>query len=125
MTVIRVTDGYNASLVSFSLGIAVATFTFIALQRLTQAVRRMMERRGFKTIIVYLDDFLIIGETKEECQQVFTTLLQLLLDLGFQISWRKVIGPTEACVLGSRIRYCPLRDGTSPHQTDRAASCDF
>ena len=31
MTVIRVTDGYNASLVSFSLGIAVATFTFIAL----------------------------------------------------------------------------------------------
>ena len=27
----RVTDGYNASLVSFSLGIAVATFTFIAL----------------------------------------------------------------------------------------------
>ena len=36
--------------------------------RLTQAVRRMMERRGFKTIIVYLDDFLIIGETKEECQ---------------------------------------------------------
>ena len=30
-TVIRVTDGYNASLVSFSRGIAVATFTFIAL----------------------------------------------------------------------------------------------
>ena len=66
--------------------------------RLTQAVRRMMERRSFKTIIVYLDDFLIIGETKEECQQVFTTLLQLLLDLGFQISWHKVIGPTQKLV---------------------------
>ena len=30
-TVIWVTDGYNSSLVTFSLGIAVATFTFIAL----------------------------------------------------------------------------------------------
>ena len=66
--------------------------------RLTQAVRRMMERRGFKTIIVYLDDFLIVGETKEECQQAFTTLLQLLLDLGFQISWHKVIEPTQKLV---------------------------
>ena len=30
-TVIWVTDGYNSSSVTFSLGIAVATFTFIAL----------------------------------------------------------------------------------------------
>ena len=30
-TVIWVTDGYNSSLVTFSLGIAVATVTFIAL----------------------------------------------------------------------------------------------
>ena len=66
--------------------------------RLTQAIRRMMERRGFKTIVVYLDDFLVIGETKEECQQAFSTLLQLLIDLGFQISCRKVIGPTEKLV---------------------------
>ena len=65
---------------------------------LTRSVRRMMERRGFKTIIVYLDDFLIIGETKGECQQAFTTLLQLLIDLGFQISWHKVIGPTQKLV---------------------------
>ena len=39
-----------------------------------------------------------IGETKEECQQVFMTLLQLLTDLGFQISWHKVIGPTQKLV---------------------------
>ena len=41
----------------------------------------MTQRHGFKTIIVYF-----IGETKEECQQAFMTLLQLLIDLGFQIS---------------------------------------
>ena len=52
-----------------------------------------MQRQGFKTIIVYF-----IGETKEECQQAFTTLLQLLIDLGFQISWHKVVGPTQKLV---------------------------
>lgn len=66
--------------------------------RLTQSVRRMMERRGFTSIIVYLDDFLVLGETKAECQQAFTTLLQLLQDLGFQISWKKVVGPTQKLV---------------------------
>ena len=34
--------------------------------RLTQSVRRMMARRGFDMIIVYLDDFLVIGKTKAE-----------------------------------------------------------
>ena len=58
----------------------------------------MIERRGFLSIIVYLDDFLIIGETKEECQKAFSALLHLLQDLGFQISWRKVIGPTQKLV---------------------------
>ena len=54
----------------------------------------MTQRHGFKTIIVYF-----IGGTKEECQQAFMTLLQLLTDLGFQISWHKVIGPTQKLVL--------------------------
>ena len=66
--------------------------------RLTQSVRRMMARRGFKTVIVYLDDFLVIGETEEECQQAFATLLHLLQELRFQISWQKVVGPTQKLV---------------------------
>ena len=66
--------------------------------RLTQSVLRMMEGRGFKTIIVYLDDFLIIAETKKECHRAFTTLLQLLIHLGSQISWHKIIGPTQKLV---------------------------
>ena len=36
--------------------------------RLTQAVRRIIAKRGFDTIIVYLDDFLIVGEIKQVCQ---------------------------------------------------------
>ena len=66
--------------------------------RLTQSVRRIMERRGYQSIIVYLEDFLVIGKTKDECQQAFSALLHLLRNLGFQISWHKVIGPTQKLV---------------------------
>ena len=48
--------------------------------------------------MVYLNDFLVVGQTKQKCQLAFDTLLQLLQDLGFQISWRKVIGPTQKLV---------------------------
>lgn len=66
--------------------------------RLTQSVRRMMARKGFHSVVVYLDDFLVIGQTKEECQLAFDTLLQLLQNLGFQISWHKVLHPTQNLV---------------------------
>ncbi len=62
--------------------------------RLTQSVRRMMVRRGFTDIIVYLDDFLIIGDTRKQCQLAYDTLFQLLLDLGFSISDHKLGTPT-------------------------------
>ena len=66
--------------------------------RLTQAVRRMMAKRWYESIIVYLDDFLIIGKTEAECSLAYSMLLQFLHDLGFQISWRKVIEPTQRLV---------------------------
>ncbi|KAL9952390.1 hypothetical protein ACROYT_G039640 [Oculina patagonica] len=66
--------------------------------RLTQSVRRMMARRGFNSVVVYLDDFLVIAPTREACQLAFSTLLQLLQDLGFSISWHKVIRPTQKLV---------------------------
>ena len=63
--------------------------------RLTQAVRRMMAHRGFHDIIVYLDDFLVIAPTKEECESAYQVLLQLLQDLGFTISLKKLVPPTQ------------------------------
>ena len=62
------------------------------LHRLTQLVRRMMARKGYGCI-VYLDDFLVIGSTLAECQEIFDCLIQLLQDLSFNISWRKVVPP--------------------------------
>ena len=62
--------------------------------RLTQAVRRMMLRRGYR-IVVYLDDFLIIENSRERCLQAQQCLIQLLRMLGFSIAWEKVEGPTQ------------------------------
>ena len=63
--------------------------------RLTQSVRRMMCRKGFEGIIAYLDDFLVVSRSKEECELAFTTLHELLLDLGFEISLSKVVPPCQ------------------------------
>ena len=63
--------------------------------RLTQSVKRMMFRRGFKGVVVYLDDFLIVGKTLKECQEAFKALCDLLVELGFTISPSKVVEPCQ------------------------------
>ena len=63
--------------------------------RLTQSVRRMMFRRGYKGIVVYLDDFLVVGKTLKECQEAFYVLCRLLEELGFTISPNKVVEPCQ------------------------------
>ncbi len=68
--------------------------------KLTQAVRRMMLAKGFR-IVCYLDDMLIVEKTKERCELALQTLLQLLRQLGFAISYSKVVTPTrKLCFLG-------------------------
>ena len=62
--------------------------------RLTQAVKRMMGRRGYDLLIVYLDDFLIISKSQEECAAALRCLIMLLRKLGFAIHWGKVVDPT-------------------------------
>lgn len=63
--------------------------------RLTQAVKRMMHSRGFTGLVVYLDDFLILESSYERCLDAMHTLIKLLRQLGFSISWKKVEGPTQ------------------------------
>ena len=62
---------------------------------ITQAVREMMKRRGYNTIMCYLDDFLIVSQTYSECLQALNELLCLLGRLGFQINYNKLEGPTR------------------------------
>ena len=62
--------------------------------RITQSVRRMMENRGY-TVIVYLDDFLVIAPTQAECLLAYNTLCALLVNLGFSLSKNKLVPPCQ------------------------------
>lgn len=63
--------------------------------RISSAVKRMLIRRGINAIVVYLDDFLLVAETKEACMEALNCLITLLRQLGFFISWAKVCGPSR------------------------------
>ena len=52
-------------------------------------------KQGFTEIIVYHDNFLIIGATHDQCQLAYDMLSQLLQDLGFSISEHKLVPPTQ------------------------------
>lgn len=72
--------------------------------RLSQSIKRMMQRRGFRNIGSYLDDFAVAAETEIACQQALDTLLHLLRRLGFSINWSKVAPPcTRLVYLGVMI----------------------
>ena len=63
--------------------------------RLTQAITQFMTKRSFRTVLAYLDDFLIIGNSESECEIVYNELIRLLGNLGFKINWNKVVPPTQ------------------------------
>ena len=61
---------------------------------ITQVVRRIMAVGGDTEIIGYMDDYLVIGKTRKQCQDTMNRLMTLLRELGFAINYNKVIGPT-------------------------------
>lgn len=63
--------------------------------RISQAIGRCLRRRGFEGVVVYIDDFLIAARTFRECNEALHSLIKLVGRLGFQISWGKVVGPTQ------------------------------
>lgn len=66
--------------------------------RLSQAVRAVMAARGFPACVVYVDDFLVVGESAEACQAALDCLLGLLADLGFSVNPKKTVAPTQRLV---------------------------
>lgn len=61
---------------------------------LTQSVCRMMLKHGFHGVIAFLDDFLILEESKEKCLAGLQTLMGLVRKLGFSINYDKLEMPT-------------------------------
>ena len=56
--------------------------------RLSQAVKRMLKRKGLSATVVYLDDFFIKANTFQECLEALNMVINLLGKLGFHINWK-------------------------------------
>lgn len=65
--------------------------------RITQAIKRMMVRRGFNCH-AYLDDFLLYEHNFDKCAKALACLIKLLRALGFRIAWPKVVDPCKRLV---------------------------
>lgn len=65
--------------------------------RIGRAIVRMMARRGFKCVVVYVDDFIIICETEAMAWYAYWALRILLQKLGFTVNTRahKCVAPCQ------------------------------
>lgn len=82
--------------------------------RISNAVTRIAQRHGYESVLCYIDDFLLVFESRKKCNEALHFLLSLLRRLGFDISWKKVVCPTQTIqFLGIEIdtRECVLSLG--------------
>lgn len=96
--------------------------------RLSQAVKRIMAKKGFQNIVAYLDDFFICEDSIERCAAALAALLQLLRDLGFMINWSKVVDPCQVITfLGIEIDSVNMQLRLSDAKMDSIKSelCSF
>jgi hypothetical protein len=56
--------------------------------KLFKPVLAELQKRGFK-VMIYIDDILIIGSSKEECSRATKETIQLLQELGLRVNFEK------------------------------------
>lgn len=90
-------NGRNSYLLDTSLcfGLKCAPYVF---NQFSNFVTRCMNRRGFTSIINYLDDYWIKGDSFMECQTAQMALIELLGSLGFVVSFKKCSSPATRVV---------------------------
>ena len=84
---------------ALAFGLKCAPFIF---QQITEFVIRCLSRRGIGGVYGYLDDYLVVADSQEECRSKQAVLLDLLRRLGFHIAWKKVVAPNQV------VRYLGL-----------------
>lgn len=83
---------YQFSAMPYGLCSAPRTFT-----KIMKEVVGYMRHRGFRSVI-YLDDWLCLGDSYEECQRNVTESLKLLNCLGFVVNFDKsCLNPQQCC----------------------------
>lgn len=106
---------FTDNCLSFGLRCAPSIFT-----RLTEFMVRCMAWRGYHQVYGYIDDFLVVGFTLEECNEGLHQLLQLLRVLGFYVSWDKIDSPSQVIkYLGSNIDTCLMELSLPVHKLSR------
>lgn len=96
---------HNGHLYQFNalpFGLTSAPYVFT---KIMKAVITWLRERQVKAV-VYLDDFLIMGRTRTECQKSTKLTLNLLHFLGFLVNWGKcTLDPSQLCTfLGISIK---------------------
>ena len=66
-------------------------------QRLSNAIVRMMARRGHNCV-GYLDDFIVIEDNVNNCQVAYDCLYNLLEELGFVVNVQKAVPPCSKLI---------------------------
>ena len=66
-------------------GISIAPRVFTKLMRTVVERLRLMNIR----LVIFIDDILVIGHSKEQCQQDSNKILKMLITLGWTINWEK------------------------------------
>ena len=82
---------WEGSLFQFSclcFGLSSAPWTFT---KILKPVVALLRRRGIR-IVIYLDDFLILNQTKEGAERDFLCVVDVLEKCGFLINWEKSVG---------------------------------
>ena len=74
-----------------SFGTRAAPYLF---NKLTDVIAKAMHRQGY-TCFNYLDDFLLIADTYEQCRTAQLALHDLLRSLGFYVAYKKVSSPAQ------------------------------
>ena len=77
-----------------SFGTWAALFIF---SRITDSIVRHLETRGIRAVN-YLDDFLVMGSTWQECKEAQLYLHSVLQSLGFYISYPKLVSPSQLVI---------------------------
>jgi hypothetical protein len=65
--------------------------------RLSQAIRRFAAKQGIQ-VVAFPDDFFIISHSENAARSDQHTMIRLLHELGFDIAWEKVEGPSKSLV---------------------------
>ena len=75
-------------------GLKCAPFIFT---QLSNFITSTMAKLGYDFVVNYLDDFIVFGKDYVECQTAQSTLITLLGQFGFNVSWKKCSSPAQ-CV---------------------------